>query len=121
MMVFVLASAVLLFGQEAAADAPAPGCDPVMQVCPVIDPATGQPRQYPADVVRFQADVEACLHFAGEEPYDAARRREIEAAVRKHCDGSAARLPKLRRKYAADPVNLNRVEQIQAFRVEAGL
>jgi len=121
MIVAWIAAITLLSGQESADDAAPPACDAAMQVCPVIDPKTGQPRVYPADVTRFQEDIETCIHFAGEEPYDADRRRQIEAAIRKHCDGAKARLPSLRKKYAADPVNLERIEAIQAFRVEAGL
>jgi hypothetical protein len=121
MFVALLAAVLLSASQESAADVAPMPCDASLQVCPVTDPKTGQPRVYPADVTRFQEDIETCIHFAGEEPYDADRRRQIEAAVRKHCDGANKRLPGLRKKYAADPVNLERIEAIQAFRVGAGL
>lgn len=70
-------------------------------------------------MTRFQRDVETCIHFAGEEPYDDARRREIKAAVRKHCGGSERALPKLRRKYAGNPPVLGRINAIQALRESA--
>jgi hypothetical protein len=118
----LIAAAFLLLAQDAAVDGPAPPpCDTDLQVCPVIDPATGRSRVYPADVDRFQQDVETCLHFAGEEPYDAARRKEIDAAIAEHCDGAKARLPGLRKRYRDDPEALERIEAIQAFRIDAGL
>lgn len=120
MLVALLAVALLHSSQESAADT-ALACDPSLQICPVIDPRTGKPRRFPADVSRFQTDVETCVHFAGEEPYNEERRRDIDAALTKYCDGAKARLPALRRKYAKDPVNLKRIEAIQAYRIEAGL
>eukprot|EP01030_Chromulinospumella_sphaerica_P016871 gene16871-16686_t len=86
MILPMLAAALLLAGQDSAADAPAPKCDASLQVCPVIDPATGLPKVWPVDIQGFQDDVETCVHFAGEEAYDADRRRQIEAAIRRHCD-----------------------------------
>ncbi|MDV3515093.1 hypothetical protein [Stenotrophomonas sp. C1657] len=41
----------------------------------------------PADVQAFIARENSCQHFAGEEPYDDARRRELEAAIARFCDG----------------------------------
>lgn len=40
----------------------------------------------PADVQAFIARENSCEHFAGEEPYDDARRRELEAAAARFCD-----------------------------------
>ena len=120
MLIALLAAALLHATQESAADT-ALTCDPGLQICPVIDSRTGKPHSFPADVTRFQTDVETCVHFAGEEPYNEERRRDIDAALKKYCDGAKARLPALRRKYAKDPVNLKRVDAIQAYRVEAGL
>ncbi|WGM39103.1 hypothetical protein [Caulobacter sp. NIBR1757] len=118
-MIAGLFTAFLLLAQPAA-DAPAPPCDANLQVCPVIDPATGLPRVWPVDIQGFQDDVETCVHFAGEEPYDAARRRQIEAAIRRHCDGSARALPRLLKRYEKAPDALARIRAIQAFR-EASL
>lgn len=41
----------------------------------------------PADVQAFIVRENSCEHFAGEEPYDDARRRELEAAAARFCDG----------------------------------
>lgn len=40
----------------------------------------------PADVQAFIERENSCQHFAGEEPYDDARRRELEAAIARSCD-----------------------------------
>ncbi|MBW8776088.1 MAG: hypothetical protein JF596_14005 [Stenotrophomonas sp.] len=41
----------------------------------------------PADVQAFLARENTCQHFAGEEPYDDERRRELEEAGAKYCEG----------------------------------
>lgn len=41
----------------------------------------------PTDVQAFLARENTCQHFAGEEPYDDERRRELEEASAKHCEG----------------------------------
>lgn len=41
----------------------------------------------PADVQAFLARENTCQHFAGEEPYDDERRRELEAANAEYCEG----------------------------------
>ncbi|MBH1432623.1 hypothetical protein I5U42_15070 [Stenotrophomonas maltophilia] len=41
----------------------------------------------PADVQAFLARENTCQHFAGEEPYDEERRRELEEASAKYCEG----------------------------------
>ncbi|MCE3289767.1 MAG: hypothetical protein K0R83_1779 [Caulobacter sp.] len=114
-MILALIAATLLSGQPVA-DAPLPECDADLQICPVIDPATGLPKVWPVDIQGFQDDVETCVHFAGEEAYDAARRREIEAAIRRHCDGSARAYPRLLKRYEKAPEALDRIKAIQAFR-----
>ncbi|UKE71033.1 hypothetical protein K8O61_08520 [Xanthomonas cerealis pv. cerealis] len=52
----------------------------------------------------FVARQDVCTHFAGEEPYNAARRRELDKAMAKYCDGSEATWARLRTKYRQDPV-----------------
>ncbi|WP_439449549.1 hypothetical protein [Stenotrophomonas sp. ATs4] len=41
----------------------------------------------PADVQAFLTRENTCQHFAGEEPYDDERRRELEEAGAKYCEG----------------------------------
>lgn len=38
-------------------------------------------RDIPAEVAAHIDRAEGCLHWAGEEPYDAARRKQIESAL----------------------------------------
>lgn len=68
LMVFVL----MVMGGATQAQTPAPpACDPVpygLQTCP-------------SDIKEFLGRVESCNHWAGEEPYDDARRKEIEKAL----------------------------------------
>lgn len=110
---FTIVLAALLAGSEPLP--PAPPCDPAMQACEAVDPATGKPRVWPDDVVRLQTDVEACIHFSGEEPYDEDRRREIEAALETHCGKLETDLPALRRKYAGDAEVQRRLDAIAAL------
>lgn len=117
MLVSMLLAVALLGGTDLSAIAPTdpPSCDADLQVCDVIDPATGKPRVWPGDVARFQIDVETCIHFAGEEPYDAARRRQIDVAIRKHCGPAERNGARLRKKYAKSPLVLDRLNAIQAL------
>lgn len=41
----------------------------------------------PEDVRAFLARENTCQHFAGEEPYDEERRRELDAANQQYCEG----------------------------------
>lgn len=56
----------------------------------------------PTDVRRFIARYDECQHWLGEEPYDDARRRQIDAATAKTCKGIDAAGAKLRKRYAAN-------------------
>ncbi|MDZ7588834.1 MAG: TIGR01244 family sulfur transferase [Parasphingorhabdus sp.] len=53
----------------------------------------------PEDVRAFVLDVQICDHFAGEEPYDAERRRQIEAAIGEACPRLDKRYGKLKDQY----------------------
>jgi hypothetical protein len=57
-------------------------------------------RGLPADVQHFIMRHDDCLHWAGEEPYDADRRREIERGVATACTGLDASAVTLRHRYA---------------------
>ncbi len=61
----------------------------------------------PAIVRRFIARRAMCNHWGGEEPYDAARRREIARAVRRlRCAALPREEAALRRRYAGRPESL---------------
>ncbi|XQA60793.1 hypothetical protein ACM9XD_15470 [Xanthomonas sacchari] len=57
----------------------------------------------PEPIRAFVARQDTCTHFAGEEPYDAARRRELEQAMAKYCDGNEQTWATLRAQYRQDP------------------
>ena len=57
-------------------------------------------RGLPADVQHFIVRHDDCMHWAGEEPYDADRRREIERGVAAACTGLDASAVTLRHRYA---------------------
>ncbi|MEP7222362.1 MAG: hypothetical protein ABI673_06800 [Novosphingobium sp.] len=59
-------------------------------------------RALPADVRNYIARRDSCDHWRGEDPYDAARAREIAAAVVASCKGTDAALARLRHRYARD-------------------
>lgn len=55
----------------------------------------------PRDVQALVVRQSMCDHFAGEEPYDDERRREIEDAIRESC-GNEKRAAKLMARYRKD-------------------
>ncbi len=58
----------------------------------------------PPDVAAWMDRALGCWHFAGEEPYDARRRAEIEAALRTLCCASLkADAAELARRHAGAP------------------
>jgi ABC-type amino acid transport substrate-binding protein len=66
----------------------------------------------PADVRTFLARRESCNHWAGEEGYDAGRRRQIERALREaRCDALAADENNLREHYREAPDMLAILDQ----------
>ncbi|WP_295556579.1 hypothetical protein [uncultured Stenotrophomonas sp.] len=56
----------------------------------------------PADVQAFLARENTCQHFAGEEPYDDERRRELEEAGEKYCEGRKKIFADLLARYRGD-------------------
>jgi hypothetical protein len=96
-------AAVLLLAFLAAgnADAKAPSRKPL---------TTAQLRDYPdalgqtADIQYFIVDRNDCDHWRGEEAYDAARGRDIAAAIAKSCAGIDTRAKTLRLRYKTNPV-----------------
>ncbi|WP_442679976.1 hypothetical protein ACSBM8_01860 [Sphingomonas sp. ASY06-1R] len=66
--------------------------------------ATAATAPPPADVKAFLERREQCAHWAGEEPYDAARGREIATAIRRlRCDRIDADAARLRQRYQHTP------------------
>lgn len=70
----------------------------------------------PADVGAYMDRAEGCWHFAGEEPYDAARRAQIDRAL---ADLRCTRLKEdataLRRKYARSAPVLDALDAAAAL------
>jgi hypothetical protein len=57
----------------------------------------------PAPIRSFTTRRDQCDHFRGEEPYYAARAREIAAKMKRYCAGTDRELRRLRKKYAHNP------------------
>ncbi|WP_369913839.1 hypothetical protein AB8810_12375 [Xanthomonas sp. NCPPB 3005] len=103
-----LAVLMLLPGLAAAAAAKPAVAAPAKAGCTI--PAEVDPEHHagfcalPQEIRTFVARQDVCNHFAGEEPYDAARRRELDKAMAKYCDGNEATWTRLRAQYRQDPV-----------------
>lgn len=80
---------------------------------PNLDRIEQLAKSAPPDVAAFVSRMMECLHWAGEEPYDAARRREINRALRSlgcapdRLDRSASAL---RAKYSSESKILSLIE-----------
>jgi len=69
----------------------------------MADLIKGQPKDVAAVVER----IAICAHFAGEEPYDAGRRKEIAAAMKKYrCEKLDKDEAALRKRYKDNSVVL---------------
>ena len=55
------------------------------------------------DVDAFMQRREMCDHFRGEDAYNQARAKEIDAGVKEYCTGTDKELEGLKAKYAKDP------------------
>ena len=110
----------LIFGGLAAAAALSlaacnkPASEPADAVAPAAAPASPSPAAsepaaasaastLPADMQAHAEHAELCEHFAGEEPYDADRRKQIEDAIEANCTPLKAALPGLIAAHGADP------------------
>ena len=75
------------------------------------DPKFSDLRNLPYDVRAHIDRQRNCNHWAGEEPYDADRRRQIAAAVRDlRCTRLEAEEHQLRRRYARVPAVLKAID-----------
>ena len=66
-------------------------------------PALAERRALPAEVWSFMRQRDRCDHARGEDPADAARARQLTAALRRDCTGTDAALRDLRRRHRANP------------------
>jgi hypothetical protein len=66
----------------------------------------------PKDVRAFVIDVQACGHFSGEEPYDAARRAFLEKMIKKTCTDLEARRATLTSRYSSSPAILTEISMV---------
>jgi hypothetical protein len=99
-----LALLLTLSSMAAAAAPPAPAPKAACTIPDEVDPEHHAGFcAMPQDVRAFVARQDVCTHFAGEEPYDAARRRELEKAIAEYCDGNEATWAALRARYRGDP------------------
>jgi hypothetical protein len=66
-----------------------------------------------ADFAAFLERAETCVHFAGEEPYDDARRAEIRAALTaSRCAALEADARALREKHRGEPIVVRKIAQV---------
>lgn len=87
---------------------PAPAAAPVAKAPPAAKPSPAPA----AEVARLARRIEACEHFAGEEPYDAARAEELRKQAQANCPGNEAELARLRRQHAADPATKRQLDRL---------
>ncbi|TCK48263.1 hypothetical protein C8F00_0602 [Xanthomonas vasicola] len=71
----------------------------------------------PEDVRKRVDDYDTCEHFAGEEPYDADRRHEIEVAVAQFCTPAPARLARLMQQYRTTRMSANGCVSMRSKRI----
>lgn len=67
----------------------------------------------PGDVTLFVKSRDLCDHFRGEEPFDAERRKFLQANMRKVCTGSDSKLKLLRMKYRANSQVLHKLNEYE--------
>lgn len=85
---------------------PATAPAPPLAATPSPDPIS--------EVAQLAKRIEACEHFAGEEPYDAARAAELRQQVEANCPGNEAELARLRAKHAGNPALIKRLDELRA-------
>ena len=69
-------------------------------------------KRFPPAVEAFLDRSEQCDHWAGEEPYDEARRKEIDAAFDKlNCESIAAERQRLQQRYKKDAAVMKALEE----------
>ncbi|QEI04407.1 hypothetical protein FXN63_00060 [Pigmentiphaga aceris] len=70
-------------------------------------------KRFPPEVEKFLNRAEECEHWAGEEPYDKDRRKEIEAALDElRCDSIEAEKQTLQQRYRKNPAVLKALDDV---------
>lgn len=83
--------------------APVSSASPALPPADVSEPAAASAAStLPSDLQAAADNFEMCEHWAGEEPYDPERRKQIEDGVDDSCGPLKAALPALDAKYGAD-------------------
>lgn len=103
-----LAMAVTLVAAGCGGRASSPAVGNRSTAAPESEGAPGIPAEVEAFVERWQL----CQHWAGEEPYDAARRAEIQRGVDESCPGNDQARAELERRYADRPDVLARLNAL---------
>jgi hypothetical protein len=83
--------------------------------------ALAAPPAWPKDVETYRGNVEGCIHWAGEPGWDAAREKQINAAVKQTCGAAKRDYPRLMKKYRRSPKVLAEIGRIKAELTDAGL
>ncbi|MGZ8315805.1 MAG: hypothetical protein ACXW3B_11565 [Telluria sp.] len=84
-------------------------------------PALASAEGLPKDVEKFVWKREGCDHMRGEipEPHQKARMRELNREIKKLCKGTDQQLAKFKKKYAANPLVIERLGEFDP-QIEAG-
>jgi hypothetical protein len=118
----VLLAAAAALTLAACTKAPAEPADATPQTAPPPASAPAEPAApaeaaapaasaLPADMQAAAENFEMCEHWAGEEPYDAGRRKEIEDGITASCGPLKAALPGLKARYGSDPAMKTLLDQ----------
>ena len=108
MLVFIIAVALVACGGKRTA----PTISNASSTSAASDDAPATEDEVPADVASLIERWELCHHWAGEEPYDAARAAEIQAGVAASCPGNDETLARLETRYADRPEILLRLHAL---------
>lgn len=76
---------------------------------------TQHPASLPAEVTRLVERWQLCWHFAGEEPYDDARKQQIADGEAESCPGNEAERARLTEKYRGDAAVQTELHKLDAM------
>ncbi|WP_139202800.1 hypothetical protein [Pseudoxanthomonas sp. GM95] len=72
----------------------------------------------PPDVRAFVERHDRCVHFAGEDPYDEARRAELAREMQAACSGAGSQFKSLLERYRDQP---DQLDWLQRYGRDVGL